>query len=217
MPSWSIHLSLANKLKKELKLDDSFIIGNVMPDILVGFMIENPSQIISKDISHFQEGKPPIININRFIKKYRHKFDSPLVKGYLSHLMTDKFFNEYTYKYHYSFDDGRPKSILNDGTKIPALVEKPWQIKQHDFDVYGQKLINNNRISRVGEKINNYDVIKECPIDKFDLDKVVLKINEISKNKRVYDNNKLRMFTEEELDKVYSACYQEILDKLECI
>lgn len=214
MPSWSIHLSLANKLKKELKLADDFIIGNVMPDILVGYMIENSSQIVSKAISHFQDGKPPVINIDKFLKKYKHYLNNSLIKGYLSHLLTDKFYNEYTYKYHYTFDDGRPKIILNDGTKVPALIEKPWQIKQSDFEVYGQKLINNNTISSINERIKDCDVIKECPIDKYDLDKTITKINEISKDKKDYDKTKLRMFTEEELDKIYDECYKKIYDKL---
>ena len=39
MPSWSIHLSLANKLKNSLKLNDEYIIGNVMPDVLIGYLI----------------------------------------------------------------------------------------------------------------------------------------------------------------------------------
>ena len=214
MPSWSIHLSLANKLKNSLKLNDEFIIGNVMPDVLIGYLIENPSQTIDKNINHFQDGKPPIINIYNFIKKYKKQLKNPIVKGYLAHLITDKFYNEYTYKHHYSFEDGRPKSILKDGTKIPALIEKPWQIKQNDFEIYGQKLINNNTIHQIKEKIKNYNIIKESPLDENDLNKTINKINEISNNKKEYDKTKLRMFDEKELDKIYQECYKIIYNKL---
>ena len=214
MPSWSIHLSLANKLKKELKLNDEFIFGNVMPDILSGHLIENPSKIIIKNKSHFQDGKPPIINIEKFIKKYKKDLNNPLVKGYLAHLITDSFFNEYTYKNHYSFIDGRPKSILNDGTTLPALIEKPWQIKQNDFKIYGQKLINDNDIPTIKENITNYKIIKECPIDKDDFDKTINIINKISKSKKEFDKKLLRMFDEKELDKVYNDCYNKIYNIL---
>ena len=217
MPSWSIHLSLASKLKNSLKLTDEFIIGNIMPDILIGYLIKNPSQIIDKNINHFQDGKPPIINIDKFIKKYKKELKKPIIKGYLAHLMTDKFYNEYTYKKHYLFTDGRPKVILNDGTKISALIEKPWQIKQNDFEIYGQKLINNNSIARIKEKIKNYDIIKECPLNENDLNKTITKINKISNNKKTYNKSKLRMFTEEELNKIYEECYQNIYNKLKNI
>lgn len=217
MPSWSIHLSLANRLKKSLNLNDSFIIGNVMPDILIGYMIKNPSQIINKNINHFQDGKPPIINTNKFIKKYQNNLNIPIIKGYLAHLMTDKFYNEYTYKNHYSFEDGRPKSILNDGTKLSALVEKPWQIKQKDFELYGQKLINDNNILHIKDSIKDYNIIEECPIDEKDLDKTINKINEISDSKKEYDGSQYRMFSEEELDKLYDDCYKNIYNMLKNI
>ncbi|MBR2833833.1 MAG: hypothetical protein IKE75_05365 [Bacilli bacterium] len=218
MPSWSIHLSIANEVKKKLKLTDEFIVGNIMPDILVGYMVENPSIIIDKNTSHFSDGKPPTINIDKFIKKYKKNLNHPLVQGYLSHLIADSFYNEYTYKHHYSFEDGRPKAILKDGTKLSAFVHKPWKIKQHDFEIYSQKLIDNNFIPIINEnKLNYSNIIKECPIDKGDLEKAICIIEKIRNSKKEYCKDELIMFTEYELDLLYDKCCDEVYKKLKDI
>ena len=219
MPSWPIHLAIANKINKKLQLGDEFIIGNVLPDVLSGFEISNPSQIIAKDINHFQDKnkKPPRISINKFTNKYKIFFNQPLIKGYLAHLLTDKYFNEYTYKNHYFYDQNKFKSILNDGTILDNCHERPWQIKQSDFKIFDQKLINDNMMPLVNSDIKNISLISECPIDEKDLNKVINKINSFAFNINKYERNNYRMFTEEELSDLYEKCYKYVLNKLKTL
>ena len=67
MPSWPIHVALAHKFNKKLNLGDDFILGNVLPDVLDGFIFE-PSNITDKNLSHFRiNGR---INYDLFLKNY---------------------------------------------------------------------------------------------------------------------------------------------------
>ena len=55
MPAWEMHIAIANRVNKILKMDDElFIIGNVIPDA-EGYVIENPSVKVPYAISHYAE------------------------------------------------------------------------------------------------------------------------------------------------------------------
>ena len=55
MPSWGVHLGIANKVLKNIDNIDKnlFMFGNVTPDINNGYVIKNVSKIILKDIEDF--------------------------------------------------------------------------------------------------------------------------------------------------------------------
>ena len=56
MPSWPIHIAIAHKVNKKLNLNDDFILGSVLPDILDGYIIKS-SNITDKNLSHFKRWK----------------------------------------------------------------------------------------------------------------------------------------------------------------
>jgi len=215
MPSWPIHLALAHKINKKLNLGDNFIFGSIMPDIPNGFEIENPIIKTDKNTNHFQEihKKMLTININNFLNKYKNKCQNPLIKGYLAHLMADNFFNKYTYENHYFFEGKICRAILKDGRILKNSHLKPWQIKQRDFKIFDNYLIKNKLLPNIN-KSNNYNIIKECPIDDIDIIKAIKRINGFKNSVSDYDKNKYQMFTEEELLNLYNNCYKEILEKL---
>lgn len=215
MPSWPVHIAIARRLNKTLKLDDNFILGNIMPDVLNGFIIKDISHTINHKITHYsiKDNNYKKIDISNFLKKYQNKLDNPLILGYLVHLLTDEFFNIYTYKYHYVKKNDKNFAVLNDG----SLNNEPtWKIKQHDFDYYGNYLIKNELF---GNKINITDktlsLVKELPFDitKKDIDIIICKVNNII-TKEVKDNYKYKMFTEKELDKVLNDCLNYIMNFL---
>ena len=91
MPSHKIHLSIAQEVNKELKLDnDSIMLGSVLPDLT----IER-----NHGLSHFQfEDIYPknLANADEFIKKYPDMKDDISI-GYIIHLLTDKYYNDTYY------------------------------------------------------------------------------------------------------------------------
>lgn len=52
MPTWGMHLLVAKKLNKKLKIKDYnlFLIGNIITDINNGYLVQNVSKVIPQKI-----------------------------------------------------------------------------------------------------------------------------------------------------------------------
>ena len=46
-----------------------------------------------------------LANPDKFLFKYKNKLDNPIMLGYLIHLLTDRFYNEYFFKHFYIYDE----------------------------------------------------------------------------------------------------------------
>ena len=56
-------------------------------------------------LSHYQEKVlERLANPDKFVEKYRDKIDNPILVGYLIHILTDRFYNEYMFKHFYIYD-----------------------------------------------------------------------------------------------------------------
>ena len=53
MPTWPVHLKIANRLKEKYNYTDDFILGNVIPDTMNGHIINNPSNIFHHAVTHY--------------------------------------------------------------------------------------------------------------------------------------------------------------------
>lgn len=111
MPGWITHIDVATKLSQKLVLDkDKFLIGNVMPDA-EKWVVNDFSVFVPWSISHFGQMKKidkfniSLPNIENYISLYKDKLDNPIVLGYLSHLLTDYYYNKETYTHHLLVDD----------------------------------------------------------------------------------------------------------------
>ncbi len=221
MPSWPIHLAMANKLNKELNFSNDFIIGNVLPDVLNGYEIENPSSIVDSSITHYrlnQAKKKFKIDIDYFINNYKEQLTRDIITGYLVHLITDSYYNTYTHKHHIIIKNDQRVTILKDGSILKDENITPWQIKQNDFKLFGQKIINDKKLGPKIDKNNmtleNALKIKECPLTKEDLDRTIHKINKLINSQNKYNKENYQMFTEEELEELFENCYNYILEYL---
>ena len=141
MPSHNIHLAIANKINKHLNMDnDAFMLGNVLPDI------------ISKDHvkTHFCPNKPGIKGITKpdtFYNKYKEKLNNPTMLGYLVHLLTDKFYNEYIFKNYFIYDEkGEDKGLIFNGKEMYLEPKKIKEIKHNELNTYGTWLLDNNYV-----------------------------------------------------------------------
>ncbi|MCI9110441.1 MAG: hypothetical protein HFH47_01350 [Bacilli bacterium] len=213
MPSWPIHIALAHKLNKHLKLNDDFILGNIMPDVLDGYVIK-PSNKTEKKQSHYYSNKK--INPENFVKENKNELHNPIILGYLIHLLTDKFYNEETAK-HFIKENNNLYVVLNDNTKAPKNLET-FSMKHQDLDKYGQMLAQNNQL---GNKItlnnntfNNIKHLKQFNYNTNDIESTIKIINDWIYNKINITNKEYKLYSQKELDEIYENCYQYILKYL---
>lgn len=213
MPSWPIHIALAHKLNKQLKLNDDFILGNIMPDVLDGYVIK-PSNKTEKKQSHYYSNKK--INPENFVKENKNELHNPIILGYLIHLLTDKFYNEETAK-HFINENNNLYVVLNDNTKAPKNLET-FAMKHQDLDKYGKMLAQNNqlgnKIALNNNTVNNIKHLKQFNYNTSDIENTIKIINDWIYNKINITNKEYKLYSQKELDEIYENCYQYILNYL---
>lgn len=175
MPSHKIHIKIAQDLNKKLKLNNDLImLGSVLPDLT-----------ITKDhgLSHFQyidEYPYNLANADEFIKKYPNMKDDVSI-GYIIHLLTDRFYNEWYYKnyrlkginttkeFKHNLFDSYDKYILThfklDKFRDFSIIEKMPEYKDLKFDInYLKEYIN-----KFNYEIDTNSIDENYSIDKIDI------------------------------------------------
>lgn len=191
MPSHKIHIKIAQDINKKLKLDnDSIMLGSVLPDLTI---------IKDHGLSHFQyinEYPYNLANADKFIKKYPNMKDDISI-GYIIHLLTDRFYNDWYYKNY----------------KLKG-INTTKEFKHNLFQSYDTYILNHFKL----EKFNNLDVINKIPnypdleFNKDYLKEYIIKFNEEMGNNVIDCNYKIADF--ETLDKLYNDCLSYITNIL---
>lgn len=230
MPSWSVHLAVAKKVNKKLKLnDDLFLYGNLIPDVDKG-------TIITRYGAHYYNEKLPfptvpqekMIDINKFLSVYKSKLGNPLILGYYSHLLTDQFYNEKVYTSKWVQDDNNNIIGIRFNNKILKIdIDDKKRLKRkykhRDFELYGKYLFNDGYIS-IPKNIN---LVKENAVylkDKFLTDELIdyrfnylkndfAKFNKLSLSEKLFKHN-YKIFTKKELDKIMEECIEMVINKI---
>ena len=216
MPTHKIHLAIARKVNDKLNMDlDGIMIGSVLPD-----MSSN-----DHDISHFQNGKnglDGLSNPDLFVKKYKDKLNNPVMMGYLIHLLSDRFYNEYMFKHYFIYDDNGNDIGLHFKNKDVLLpFDKIKYYKHRELGLYDYYLINHNYLDKFKnyDCINNIEDIEEVLIDKNKVkdyinssNKDFNKVNIINKIRSNYVDYKLT--NRKNLDSVFDECVKYILNYL---
>lgn len=236
MPTWGIHLAVANRLIKKLeshklngKEKNKFIFANVLPDINNGYVVKDINKIISHKQTHFElkefkgdyEDKPGYIN---FYEEYRNHLLNPTILGYYTHLMTDYYFNTVTYKEYGVYDENNNRIgiKLNNGEKLITYGDETRKIKSNDFKIFSFYLYKNENIEipeyneNIIEdvtKIENIDITKE------DINKTIKYIKECAdKPHKILDTSiqtEYKIYTEEELKRRVDLCVKFIIENIE--
>lgn len=209
MPSWPVHIAIAKEVNKKLHLnEDDFVIGNVLPDVLTKFGIENPSIIIDKRITHFWNNQNADIDL--FINKYKKELKNPIVLGYLSHLLADSYFNDYFYS---KYTQVKNNEIFLKNEKMGALEIR--KIKHHDFNLFSEFLEGKlgNEIIQTQNTLNLINKL-EFTFTNDDLVNTIDKINELINKKYNYKNNYM-VLSEQELNIVLKNTINYIIQFIE--
>ena len=152
MPSHKIHLVIANEVNKKLKLDnDSVMLGSVMPDLSI---------MKDHEISHYQvQGnyEDELANPDKFINEYKKELDNPIMIGYLIHILTDRFYNDYFFKNHCLFDEkNKPIKVKLRNKKIKYPIKK---YKQSDLGYEQRKRVIDKIGIHNGEELKGQKVL----------------------------------------------------------
>ncbi len=231
MPSWSVHLAIAKKANKELKLNEElFLYGNLIPDVDKG------TPITRYEAHYYNENLPfptvpqeKMIDINKFLNTYKNKLNNPLILGYYAHLLTDLFYNEkiYTTKWVQDDDNNIVGIKLKNNKVLKIDIEDKKRLKRkykhYDFELYGKYLFNDNLITiptddklikkNINDLYGNFlnDDLVEYRINY--LKNEFAKFNKLSLKEKLFKHN-YKVFTKNELDELMDNCVNMVIKKI---
>lgn len=158
MASSVIHMAVASEVNKVLKRDNSkLLIGSIAPDI---------SKQIGQDrtISHFifEDG---LIDLDKFLDKYKNNLDDDFVLGYYIHLLTDYFW------FKYFMPEITNYSIIKtlDGKELKLSKEEICKYIYNDYTNINIRVINEYNMDLkifFNELPEIKKIIEEIPMDK---------------------------------------------------
>ena len=226
MPSWGIHLEIANKLSQKIENIDKnlFMFGNVVPDINNGYVVKNISKIISHKITHY-DGEKDFKGYRKFYIKYINNIKNPVVLGSLTHLITDYYFNNITYSKKAIWENGKVVGLkLNTGKIIKCDKETVRKMKVNDFKIFADYIYENHNLSIIKyneEMLSINPIVEEFDITKEDAEKTIEYVNNYIENKKNIidkcENKEYQIFTQNEMKQMSENCVDFILDFLKKI
>ena len=211
MPSWAIHLKVAKDLAKNVPEEkyQRFLLGNLLPDINVGYLIHPISKKIPYSITHYGkmetfDGKiKEFPDYQTFIQNYAEDMKDPVVLGYLSHLATDFYWNYQTFIHKGIYKNGKMIGLRGKENVIWGESELLRQTKVDDFNNLSYHLYYNNlvEIPKFQESlIEEAQKINEIHIEKMDLEGVNQYFENIQE--KVQSESKVfKIFSLEEMEK----------------
>lgn len=210
MPSWAIHLKVAKELAKGMPKEDyqKFLLGNLLPDVNVGYLINPISKRIPYSITHYGkiktfDGKTKEFpDYEAFMQNYAKDREDPLVLGYLAHLATDFYWNYQTFIHKGIYENGKMIGLRGKENVILGESELLRQTKVNDFNSLSYHLYHNHlvEIPKFQENlVNEAKKVNEIHIEKVDLEGVNHYFQDIL-TKIQQENKAFKVFSLEELE-----------------
>lgn len=211
MSSWVMHLITATEISKNFDIDeDCYLLGNVIPDAYVGYVVKDMSQHVDYDTSHYTErmrvgrGYRRLPNAATFERRYQGLKENPVLLGYLSHLATDYFWNQYSFSKHYQYnEEGKVIGICDgDGKFKSGDAEFARIAKQGDFKVFSDYLLDHTKLEVPHKKsklIEYSSKLKEAKVEETDIEKILEHLEKIQKKETEVQRTSYQMFQKEEL------------------
>lgn len=224
MPAWGMHLLIAKKVNEKININDynSFLIGNIITDVNNGYVIPNVSRIISHKNTHYyseerytETGKIIYYDIGKFIEENKKNLKNPIVLGYITHLLTDLYWNDLAYDKH-GIRNEKSELIgvkLNNGQNLIANGEERRKTKTNDFKIFTNYIYINNLldIPKYSEEV--YDmakVIDAIDVTKQDIKETIKYLNIAKKGLKTLKLN-YKIFTQEQMLKNVDICVNKIV------
>lgn len=218
MPSWKIHSKIANDLYKQLKVNKKyFMIGNLLPD-QDKYNIPNIDKSVNRIITHFISSEDLKVGINlpdynRMYEKYKDNFNNPVLLGYLVHLLTDFYWNDYIYnKYFIKNNEEYIGVKTNKGNIVNCEFSVANAMKQSDFRKFNNLLSVRKNNFRFCLNNNFFREIQELKLSKKDIYAVGKYLD--SSHLKIKDNSEYKILNETELTKLLEDSKKFILNYL---
>lgn len=159
MASSIIHMCIAKKINEKLRIPDEnmLLFGSIAPDIS-----KHVRQ--TKEKSHFLTNNR-VVDIDKFMQKYKGKLEHPFILGYFIHLYTDYLWD----KYFISDIISKNTITLLDGTKVENTEETYRKLIYNDYTNLNIQLIDYYHLdlSLFYNEIELPDIeMEEIPINK---------------------------------------------------
>jgi len=228
MPSWAIHLKVAKELAKNMPKEDyqRFLLGNLLPDVNVGYLINPISKKIPYSVTHYGkmetfDGKTKEFpDYETFIQNYAGDIKDPIILGYLAHLVTDFYWNYETFIHKGIYENGKMIGLRGKENIIFGESELLRKTKVDDFNSFSYHLYHNKlvEIPKFQEKlIEGVQRVSEIHIEKVDLEGVNQYFKAIPE-KIQKENKAFKIFTLEEMEQDLAdnvKFIQNIFEKIE--
>lgn len=210
MPSWAIHLKVAKELAKNMPKEDyqRFLLGNLLPDVNVGYLINPISKKIPYSITHYGkmetfDGKTrEFPDYETFIQNYEGNMQDPVVLGYLAHLATDFYWNYQTYIKKGIYENGKMIGLQGTNNTVFGESEVLRQTKVGNFNSLSYYLYHNNlvEIPKFQEDlVNEAQKLNEIHIEKVDIEGINQYFQEIP-TKLQQESKAFKIFSLEEME-----------------
>lgn len=223
MPSWITHLATASQINK----NNEYIFANVMPDILQKHIIKDVSKKVSYEITHYTKIQNinginvPLPDIDRYYSIYKNEMNNPIISGYYTHLLTDYFWNYFSYKNYFKQID-REKNLIEiklaNGENINLQWDDSVKLKQEDFRKFTKYLNSNMNIilPKYSDKILEYSkVMKEYNFEEKDIENTIKYIEKYIKNRIEDDSkNEYKIFSEELMKSKFKESIEFIKNRI---
>lgn len=215
MPSWGIHLVTANDVLKQINIKDknSFIIGNFLPDA-ERYVVKDFSISVPYDISHFAQRtkingiEEKLPDYEAFIDKYKKDLKKPIILGYLTHLITDYYWNNLTFsKYTVGNEKGEVIGVLiNEKEYLSGDREFRRILKQDDFTNFDTEVLQTKDYKMpimMESCMNELKILEETKYISSDIIKIIDYLERMVKIKKEEELKEYKLFTKEEINKYY--------------
>lgn len=218
MPSWKIHTKIGNDILKQIDINKKyFMIGNLMPD-QDKYNISDLKKSVSRVVTHYVSDDDFKTGINlpdyeKFYNKYKTKFYNPVIFGYLVHLLTDYYWNNYIYdKYFIKEGDNYVGVRLNSNKIYKCDFKEMNSMKQKDFEVFNQSLSVRKYNFRYCLNSKYFDELDEIKINRHNI-YLIGKFLNLS-HKKENNNNEYSILNERECIKITNECEKFIINYL---
>ena len=215
MPSWNIHTAhverlVADRSAHDLGIEDvnTFLFGNYVPDIYVGFMVPDASMHIDYCLTHLANvGLTPMPNADKFWNMYIYKrrpttsSGISFALGAWAHLVADRFYN------------GKFLTFLE--THDAPEGEELRICKQGDFDVFGHTLGISSCVQitpellEAAKKFRGYSILPQDVEKSVDVASSIVRASESAP-----ENQEYRLLSAEWLTEVFEACNEHLVQWL---
>lgn len=227
MPSWGIHLATATRICEKINIDkDLFLLGNLLPDINNGYLIENITCIKKYDETHYSKitninGQEEILpDLELFYKENKENLKDSTILGYFVHLLTDYSWNKSAYLNHGVVNDKKERIGMIKNTKEIFYCdnEKARILKTNDFNIYSHMLYKKGEVDLPNIKddmLDKINKIRTLEVYKQDL-KILeeyLKDEKCQKEEGKIDKN-YEIYTQDEIEEQFENAILFILDIL---